>query len=294
MPLTHTRTFRVRYYECDALGRLSSSNYLRYMQETALDASAAAGYGLDYYETLNRYWLVRQTRINYFLPLFYNESVHVKTWVATFGRVRSRRAYEFHHVETGQPVAQASTDWVFVDGSSGRPVSPSQKLKEAFFPEGLPEPSHVQEEFPALPPAPAAAFQTPRQASWQHLDPMGHVNNAVYLAYMEDAAIAAMAASGWPAERLRAEGCWPAARQQQIEYRQPAVLGEKLQVITWLRLGPKMAWTRFAMASRLSDGSLLAQAQTEGVFVEPVTNRLVQPPEAILAALSGPPDKEME
>ena len=43
MPLKHERLFRVRFYECDAYGHLNNSNYVRYMQETAFDASAAAG-----------------------------------------------------------------------------------------------------------------------------------------------------------------------------------------------------------------------------------------------------------
>ena len=60
MPLTHTRTFRVRYYECDAHGHLNNANYLRYMQETAFDASEAAGYDLARYEAMERLWLVRE------------------------------------------------------------------------------------------------------------------------------------------------------------------------------------------------------------------------------------------
>jgi hypothetical protein len=55
MPLTHTRPFRVRHYECDVHGRLRAASYLRYMQEAAFDASAAAGYDLAHYETLERW-----------------------------------------------------------------------------------------------------------------------------------------------------------------------------------------------------------------------------------------------
>ena len=55
MPLTHTRTFRVRHYECDAYGHLNNANYLRYMQETAFDASAAAGYDLERYNKLGHH-----------------------------------------------------------------------------------------------------------------------------------------------------------------------------------------------------------------------------------------------
>ena len=61
MPLTHVRTFRVRHYECDALGHVNYANYLRYMQEAAFDASAAAGYDLDRYKAMGCHWLVRET-----------------------------------------------------------------------------------------------------------------------------------------------------------------------------------------------------------------------------------------
>jgi hypothetical protein len=42
MPLTHTRLFRVRHYECDIEGRLRAANYLRYMQEAAFTATASS------------------------------------------------------------------------------------------------------------------------------------------------------------------------------------------------------------------------------------------------------------
>ena len=49
MPLTYERAFRVRHYECDAYGHVNHVNYVRYMQEAAFDASAAAGYNMDWY-----------------------------------------------------------------------------------------------------------------------------------------------------------------------------------------------------------------------------------------------------
>jgi acyl-CoA thioester hydrolase len=75
MPLTHVRTFRVRHYECDAYGHLNYANYLRYMQEAAFDATAAAGYDLARYEAMGRRWLVRETDIEYLRPLRYGDSV---------------------------------------------------------------------------------------------------------------------------------------------------------------------------------------------------------------------------
>jgi len=41
------------------------SNYVRYMQETAFDASAAVGYSMARYATMDRYWLVHDTEVEY-------------------------------------------------------------------------------------------------------------------------------------------------------------------------------------------------------------------------------------
>ena len=81
----------MRHYECDAYGHVNHANYLRYMQETAFDASAAVGYDVARYEAIGRQWLVRETDITYLRPLVYGDTVIVKTWVADFRRVRSRR-----------------------------------------------------------------------------------------------------------------------------------------------------------------------------------------------------------
>ena len=144
MPLTHTRAFKVRHYECDGYGHLNHANYVRYMQETAFDASAAAGYDLPRYEQLGHNWLVRETDIQYLLPLHYNDRVAITTWVMDFRRVRSRRAYEFRHEHSGEVAAKAVTDWVYLNTETGRPAAIPAEMMVAFFPEGLPQdpPSH--------------------------------------------------------------------------------------------------------------------------------------------------------
>ena len=135
MPHMHTSRFRVRHYECDAFGHVNNATYLRYMQEAAFNASTAAGYSPARYAEMNRQWLVRETDIEYLVPLRYGDSVEVKTWVADFQRVTSRRVYEFYR--QGEPVAKAHTDWVFLELGAGRPAAILQELAEAFFPEGV-------------------------------------------------------------------------------------------------------------------------------------------------------------
>ena len=69
---------------------------------------------------------------------------------------------------------------------------------------------------------------------FQECDPLGHVNNAVYLGYLEQAAIDHAASVGWPAARLRAElGAVFVARKHEIEFLLPSFENDILEITTW-------------------------------------------------------------
>ena len=189
MALTHVRTFRVRHYECDVHGQVNNANYLRYMQEAAFDASAAAGYDMARYEALGCHWLVRETEVQYLHPLQYGDSVDVKTWVTDFRRVRSRRAYELRNSHSGELVAQGMTDWVYLDSEKLRPVPIPGEMKAAFFPDGPPAIVPPRSRFPCPAPVSQKVYYQRRRVEWRDLDPAQHVNNAVYLAYIEDCTV---------------------------------------------------------------------------------------------------------
>lgn len=291
MPLTHLRTVRVRHYECDVNGHVSQANYLRYMQEAAFDATAAAGYDLARYEAMNRYWLARETDIEYLSPLRYGDAVQVKTWVADFRRVRSRRAYELRLAASGDVVARALTDWVFLNLATGRPVAIPSEMMAAFLPDGPPPAAAgswfpPRTRFPPPPPPPPGVFRNRRRVEWRDLDQAGHVNNAVYLAYMEDCALQAAAAHGWSLERMRVEGIAIIARRHRIEYQQPAVLDDELEVSTWASDLKNATALRHFVITRTGDGALVARARTFWVFADAETGRPIRTPEGFLADLA--------
>lgn len=287
MPLVSERLFRVRHYECDAYGHLNHTQYLRYMQEAAIDASAAAGYDLTRYEALGCYWLVRDTDIEYLRPLRYGDTVRVQTWVVDFGRVRSRRAYEFHlhlsippspHPGESLLVARAQTDWAFLEQASGRPAVIPPELKAAFFPEGTPEPVPGRDRFPAQPPQPAGVVKVRRRVEWRDIDPAQHVNNATYMAYMEDAGVQAALSFGWPVARMVTDGFAIVAHRYRIEYRQPAVLDDELEVATWVSDVRRATAMRHYVITRPADGQLLARASAHWVWVDLQTGQPIRIP----------------
>ncbi|HSJ58620.1 MAG TPA: thioesterase family protein [Anaerolineae bacterium] len=271
MPLTHKRTFRVRHYECDAYGHVNHANYVRYMQEAAFDASAAAGYDLARYESMGRLWLIRETEIEYLRPLRYGDVVEVETWVADFRRVRSRRAYVIRCLTPAtrdaaapEVVATGHTDWVFMDTSAGRPASIPEEMMAVFFPEGAPAAPAPREPFPDPGEPRAHAYRQRRFVEWRDLDTAGHVNNAVYFSYVEEVAVQ-WALTG-------PLGLVPlVARKHRIEYLQQAMLGDELEVVTWFTDLRRTSAVRHTEVSRVADDARLARVQTIQVWIDPAT-----------------------
>jgi acyl-CoA thioester hydrolase len=262
MPLVQTHTFRVRHYECDAQGYLSAPSYLRYMQEAAFDASAAAGYGMAQYRASGYSWLIRESNVHYLQPVSYGDVVEVRTWVADFRRVRSRRAYEFRLAGNAAPVARAQTDWAFLESASGRPAAIPREMIAAFRPESGQEDAPPRVHL-SLPATPAAAYSQQTCVGWCDLDPAGHVNNAVYLAWVEDAGVWALAQAGWPPARLAEEGRRAALQRSQIEYQLPALLGDELVLRTWVSDLGDEGGVRWCTIAREDDGAPVARARAE-------------------------------
>jgi len=276
------RTFRVRHYECDLYGHVNHANYLRYMQEAAFDASAAVGYDLARYEAMGRIWLVRETDITYLRPLTYGDSVIVKTWVLDFRRVRSRRAYALRLAGTDEPVVEAVTDWVFLDRETLRPASVPREMVAAFLPGGSPDGIPPREHFPKAAPQPAGVFKMRCRVRWRDIDGAGHVNNATYMAYIEDCGVQVAAAHGWPMGRIMDTGFAIVARRYRIDYRQPALLDEELEIATWVSDVKRATAVRHYTITRVADGELLARAHVLWVWVDLKTGRPIRIPPGFL------------
>jgi len=283
MPRTHERTFRVRHYECDAYDSVYYTNYLRYIQETAMDASAAAGFGAAWYASRGYAWVVYDTEIEFIGPLRYGDSVRVKTWVRNMRQALSKRAYELYRVGDDALVARAHTDWAFIDAATGKPARIVPEFREAFFPDG-PPPEGPRERFPAPPPPPPGAYAQRRRVEWRDIDPAQHVNNSVYLAYSEDCAVEASTACGWAPTRTREEGFSVEMARCRIEYRSPAVLADELVITTWLSdVGEGCAMRHFSIER---DAAVLSRALAEIRCVDCATNAPRPFPDAYLNALS--------
>jgi len=267
MPLKHTRLFRIRQYECDANGHVNNANFLRYMQETALDASAAAGYDHNRYYEIGHIWLIHESEIEFKIPLIYGDTLKIITWVEDFRRVSSRRVYEFYKEPSGNLIAKANTDWIFINDQNRRPTKIPQEMIDAFYPEGEAKSFPIRQTFPIPPPEPSGVFTSHFKVNWQDIDAVGHVNNAIYLDYMNECSMQMLRAHGWPWIRMKEHGFAIFIRQIRIKYIQPALLDDELSMATWAYNIRRSTSERYFVIRRLMDNELIAEINILGVWV---------------------------
>jgi acyl-CoA thioester hydrolase len=118
-----TRTFRVRWGELDASGTVSPTNYLRYLMETAWDWGDAVGLGVNDSQTLDIFWVIRETGIRFLRPLHHHDIFDFTIWLVNWQRVRGTRCFELTRKDNGDVIAQGTQQVVCMDSKTGRPVS---------------------------------------------------------------------------------------------------------------------------------------------------------------------------
>jgi acyl-CoA thioester hydrolase len=103
------------------------------------------------------------------------------------------------------------------------------------------------------------------------IDSLGHVNNTVYLRYIEDCVTAHAQSVGMSLSRLRQLGVVPVVHRHTITYHRPAHLGEELEVSTEIVNFSSFRATRHNRIVRA--GVLLVSCETDWVWIDPLRQR---------------------
>jgi acyl-CoA thioester hydrolase len=96
-------------------------------------------------------------------------------------------------------------------------------------------------------------FEIAMQARFHEADLLGHINNSVYLHYMEQAAIEHATHLGLTVDASRALGGVFVARRHEIEFLRAAFPGDVVRVQTWLLAPHGARVTRCYQISRAED-----------------------------------------
>lgn len=120
-------------------------------------------------------------------------------------------------------------------------------------------------------------------------DAYGHLNNAVYLQYMQEAAINASSASGLNREEYKRSGRIWLIHASEIEYLRSARAGEQIEVTTWVAGYRRSTSRREYELRRPSDQALIARGSSDWVYLDAETKRPAAITNAVRSALGGNP-----
>jgi acyl-CoA thioester hydrolase len=129
------------------------------------------------------------------------------------------------------------------------------------------------------------AFELSVTVQPSDIDRQNHVNNTVYVRWIQEIATAHWeAAAPRPA---RDEIGWVVLRHE-IDYKLPAGLGDEILLRTWVGKATRITFERFTEVRRLSTGdqTLLAHARTVWVPINPDTGKPIRVPPEIRARFS--------
>ena len=129
----------------------------------------------------------------------------------------------------------------------------------------------------------ANAYELPLDVQPDDIDRLGHVNNVVYVRWIQDAAIAHWRVLATPAQQT--EVAWVVVRHE-IDYKRPARLGDGILARTWVGTASRNTFERHTEILRTSDRKMLVQARTLWCPVDPTTGRPAQVSAEIRARFS--------
>jgi acyl-CoA thioester hydrolase len=119
----------------------------------------------------------------------------------------------------------------------------------------------------------------------------GHVNNVEYLRWMQDAALLHSTALG-STEATKAAGATWVVRTHKIEYFRPAYAGDNIIVLTWVSNVRRVQSLRKYKIVRPADRALLAEGETNWVFVDAQSGKLRSIPKEIQSLFEILPEEK--
>ena len=128
------------------------------------------------------------------------------------------------------------------------------------------------------------AFELAVNVASTDIDELGHVNNTVYLRWVQDAATAHWEAVA--SVEMQAAIVWVVLRHE-IDYKTAARPDDEVLLRTWVGKASRLTFERFTEIVRRTDRQLLAHARTLWCPVNPATNRPTRVPPELRAQFSA-------
>jgi acyl-CoA thioester hydrolase len=121
------------------------------------------------------------------------------------------------------------------------------------------------------------------------VDQIGHVNNVMYVQWMQDIAVNHYEFMGGTAPMQAADAIW-VVREHHVEYLLPAYAGEKIEAQTWVANIRRVRSLRKYRFLRKSDRQVLVNGETDWVFIDVKSGLPRRIPQAVVDVFTLLPD----
>jgi acyl-ACP thioesterase len=175
-------TFTVKTYECGADGNVKITALMQHLQEAAAAHAEQLGFGNNWLNSLNSYWVLSNLRLEIAGLVRWNDQVTIRTWPSGCDRLTATREFVGRD-GSGRELFRAGSEWMVLDKRSGRPknlLRLDMKLPQA-------GPKDTVGKLERLKPQENYSEVEKIRVPYSSIDVNGHVNNTEYVRWGIDA-----------------------------------------------------------------------------------------------------------
>jgi medium-chain acyl-[acyl-carrier-protein] hydrolase len=247
----------VRSYEAGRQGAVSPGTLLRFLEHLATRASAWRGFDHTWYESHNSAWVVREMALELAVLPRMDDELRMATWLSGFRRVQAMREYAVWYPGSGRLAARAQGRWAYIDRRRGTIQRVHEELLQRF---DVGEEAMSSRTIP-LPAEDVVSHDLLLTAREYEADSQQHVNNSVYLDWLQEALLLATTHTDLAAKRTM----YP--RRYHLEYLHQVFPGDAVRISTRLEFfGSRglRAWQRIASTP---SGEIACTARSEHLLL---------------------------
>lgn len=175
------KKLEIGYSQTDYTGTWKLNDIFNQFAELAtIHASSFGGWRRDFEDTYG--WIISKMRVKIYQPARFGDEVTLKTWVSQGTHVVYPRHFEIYNSKN-ELIGEATSNWTLLDLVRRRIAMP--KRVGLTFPSDLPEHGNIEIETD-FSDEEGYTFVEKRQVRYGDLDVNGHMNNASYIAWMND------------------------------------------------------------------------------------------------------------
>ncbi|MDR1279075.1 MAG: acyl-ACP thioesterase [Treponema sp.] len=176
-------TFPLGFRDIDRLDHLTLAAAFDYFQEAAISHAEILGVGRESMAQTGQVWILSRMSVLMERRPKFRETVTVRSWPRGWEKLFALRDYDIRDA-SDIPIVRARSCWIISDMEKHRPLRPQAVMETLPLNEGI----------NALPSG-AARLESrnnlvktgERKAAYSDIDYIGHVNNARYIQWIQDA-----------------------------------------------------------------------------------------------------------